>query len=277
MAGYTNPRQITGKMRSRVSTCVLYPDSAYIELVDRLLEDAHIQAARSPLHDRDTFTRTDIEYWLFRHNLRDFDITMTDDELMAWISKQEYDGEIPWIGDFKKAHYHYIVAADGSKSYQQLYELFGGYTKYFEKVESKRGALCYLIHKNDPDKAQYDFNDIKTYGGMDVSCILQMSELEQINYIDRIEDHIFKRQPRSYVQLVRWARKQEDINYRKTINSNQYHFKSLIFDLNQERSMARRAKGRGGQMLDKMEQAMSEGASAQEAFTSVTGFAVVNE
>lgn len=275
---YKNPRQITGKMRARVFGCVTWPESMDTERIDRLITDSQIQAARSPLHGADTYTRGDVESWLYRHKLQDFEVEWTDAELMAWVAKQDTSKlDVPWIGDLKKEHYHWVVSADGSKSYQQMYELFGGYVTYFEKVESKRGALKYLIHKNNPEKAQYSFDDIKTYGGMDVSSILQIGEVEQMNYISHVEDYIFKHNPKSYIQLVRWGRAQDDLNVRKTIQANQYHFKSLLYDLENERARARRLKGRGGDMLDAMERAMRDGAEAGYAFDSVTGELVMDE
>lgn len=274
---YKNPRQITGKMRTRVFGCITWPESMDTERIDRLITDSQIQAARSPLHEHDTYTRSDVEGWLYRHHLDGFEVEWTDLELMAWVAGQVTKAEVPWIGDLKKPHHHWVCAADGSKSYQQMHELFGGYVTYFEKVESKRGALKYLIHRNNPEKYQYDFNDIKTYGGMDISSILAIGEVEQMNYIAHVEDYIFKSNPRSYIQLVRWGRAQDDLNVRKTIQANQYHFKSLLYDLENERARARRLKGRGGDMLDEMEGMMAAGGEARNVWRDVTGLSLVDE
>lgn len=275
---YTNPRAITGKMRTRVFCCVTWPESMDTDYIDRLITDSQIKAARSPLHNRDKYTRSDVEGWLWRHAFGGFDAQCTDAELMAWIAAQDTSKfDVPWIGDLKKEHYHWVVAADGSKSLTQMKELFGGLVNYFEKCESKRGSLQYLIHKNDPEKAQYDFNDIKTYGGMDVSCILALGEVEQMNYIGYVEDYIFKHNPKSYIQLVRWGRSEDDLNVRKTIQANQYHFKSLLYDLENERARARRLKGRGGDMLDAMEQAHAAGRKVSFSLDEDTGELVLNE
>ena len=155
-------RQLTGSKRARVVSWVGWPDSMDIERMDSYIENAHVQAARSPLHDLDVYDRNDVEGWLYRHKLP-VDLDWTQDELMARCNLYSLDNKelaIPWIGDLKKEHYHYVAAFEGSKNAQQVIDMLGGMVTYVEKVDSKQGTLKYLIHKNSPDKHQYSFSPI---------------------------------------------------------------------------------------------------------------------
>ena len=253
-------RQLTGSKRARVVSWVGWPESMDIERMDSYIENAHVQAARSPLHNLDEYDRNDVEGWLYRHKLP-VDLDWTQDELMAWCAKySRLSGlDIPWIGDLKKEHYHYVAAFEGSKNAQQVIDMLGGMITYVEKVDSKQGTLKYLIHKNSPDKHQYSFEDIKTFGGMDVSCILAMGEVERMDYKDRVIDHIYDGHCNSFNQLVKWARSTGDFNLKATVYANKYLFDGLIYSRNMDRAAARRALGAAPEGLEEFESGMFQG------------------
>lgn len=236
--------RLQGKQRARVVTFVLWPESTDIERVDRLIDAAHVQGARSPLHDRDVYTRPDVEGWLHRHKVT-VDLDWSEDELRAVCEQVEREMKkwVPWIGDLKKPHYHYVLAFEGSKSAAQVVDLIGGATDYIENVVSKRGTLAYLIHRRNPEKAQYDFEDIKVFGGMDLSGIYAIGELERLDYKDLIMDAIFDGRARSWVQLVRWVRKQKDPNMTAILYANKYLFEGTIISLNSENAAKRKLLG----------------------------------
>lgn len=67
--------------------------------------------------------------------------------------------------DPKKIHWHVILCFEGKKSLKQLQEIvdnIGAANGHFEVVNSIRAMARYLIHLDDPDKFQYDIEEVKS-------------------------------------------------------------------------------------------------------------------
>ena len=68
----------------------------------------------------------------------------------------------------KKPHYHVFMIFEGKKSRTQIKEIverFGGVGQ--ENILSKRGYARYLCHLDNPEKAQYNTDDVRSFGGLD--------------------------------------------------------------------------------------------------------------
>lgn len=131
--------------RSTSWAFVIYPESMPDNWLS-LLRDLHILGAISPLHDQD----------------------------------------IDENGEFKKAHYHVLLHFPSKKSINQILELENklGSSVPPEAVASFEGYFRYLIHADDPDKFQYNKEDIIPLCGLDVNLYFlpPKSEVAQINY-----------------------------------------------------------------------------------------------
>ncbi len=113
--------------RARNFATVVYPESAPEGWLDKLTE-LMIPAFVSPLHDKD-----------------------------------ENPG-----GEPKKLHHHVIVMFEGKKSNEQIQEIFdliGGVG--LEVVKSIRGYARYLCHLDNPEKAQYSPDEVRSFCGAD--------------------------------------------------------------------------------------------------------------
>lgn len=69
--------------------------------------------------------------------------------------KDMYEGTT----ELKKPHYHVILYFDNPKYLSALSDELQLKPNYI-KVDEKRKGLEYLIHKNDPDKYQYDIDEV---------------------------------------------------------------------------------------------------------------------
>lgn len=110
--------------RTRNFATVVYPESAPENWID-IIRESHINALISPLHEDDV----------------------------------NPDGE------FKKPHYHVLVMYETVKTIEQFEEFrlsFGGVGQ--EKVNSIRGYARYLCHLDNPEKAQYNPNNVLSIG-----------------------------------------------------------------------------------------------------------------
>ena len=122
-------KNTSGKGRTRIFATVVYPESAPDNWQDILCEQ-FIPAFISPLHDKD----------------------------------------INPTGEPKKPHYHVMIMFDGVKTIEQAKEVFTSISGVgCEKVNSVRGYARYLCHLDNPEKAQYNQELVRSLCGADYS------------------------------------------------------------------------------------------------------------
>lgn len=104
-----------------------------------------------------------------------------------------HDKDLDPTGEVKKPHYHVILVYNGPTTYNNVYDLTqtvnGTIPIYLESV---RGMYRYLTHKDNPDKYQYDDNDIQKLNGFDYDVYISTSEIleikkEILNIIDELD------------------------------------------------------------------------------------------
>lgn len=121
--------------RTRNYATVVYPESAPANWLI-ILEQLFVPCLISPLHDRD----------------------------------------VNPTGEPKKPHYHVLFVFDCVKSKEQvkaIIEQIGGVG--CEAVNSLRGYARYLLHLDNPEKAQYSKADVKQFCGVDFSAIVAIA------------------------------------------------------------------------------------------------------
>lgn len=145
---------------------IVYPESAPDNWLT-ILEGLHMQALISPLHDKDV-----------------------DED-----------------GHTKKPHWHVMLIASGpisQKRANEIIEPFGG-TKNAEYVLSSRGYARYLAHMDNPEKAQYDPEQIRSVGGADIAKLIS-SEQDQMSVFTEIMSWCEDQGVCSFSVLLRYAR-----------------------------------------------------------------------
>lgn len=155
----------SGANRTRNFACIVYPESAPSDWLD-ILSSQCIPCFVSPLHDKD----------------------------------------INPGGEPKKPHYHVILMFDSVKTDEQAKEVFcniGGVG--CERVKSIRGYARYLCHLDNPEKAQYSQEDIKSFGGADYINVIQLSSDKYVAFNEMI-DFCEQYNIVSFYQLAKYAR-----------------------------------------------------------------------
>lgn len=135
----------------KVWSLIFYPDSAPEEWCD-LLSELHLKIWVSPLHDRDTWTAAD-----------------------AKRNPEHAEGMA------KKPHYHLVVEYPVSHYMDDVraqFQFLNG-SSYIVPVESLISMVRYLAHQDDPDKAQYSIDDIRTFGGAELDLTMQLGSWER--------------------------------------------------------------------------------------------------
>lgn len=163
--------------RSRTWWVLLYPDdlpSDYINMVETL----GVPTLISPLHDRDVY------------------------------EKDSKDGKYK-KGDPKKVHRHCMFMFGSKKSAKQLQDMLGdlfGLTAPNEQgkcsiigvasisdrevVTDRNAAARYMLHLDQPKKAQYSRNDMVALNGADIDTLLHRTVQETQTLIKEIMDFV---------------------------------------------------------------------------------------
>lgn len=144
------------KKRSTYWGFLLYKESApknYLEI----LKSFQVDFCLSPLHDKD-----------------------------VWTQQDEQDNPEHIAGTPKKEHIHGIFRFQSMKSFSQVKELTDKLNAPFPiRIISISKSVQYFVHKNDPEKHQYDRKDIVDYCfGVDDYFITQPTIAEKIQYLD---------------------------------------------------------------------------------------------
>lgn len=128
--------------KERYWTFILYPESAPLNWKE-ILQETGLQIAISPLHNED----------------------MNPD------------------GTPKKEHYHIFLMFNGPTTYNRVEEITKEVNATIPKrVMSPIGMIRYLTHEDNPEKAQYNKEDITTLNGLDIGDInaLTCTKIESI-------------------------------------------------------------------------------------------------
>jgi len=133
--------------KTRNWATIVYPESAP-ENWREILEETHLPALISPLHDMDTDKN----------------------------------------GELKKPHYHIVIIADGPLTQKRANEIIEPFssTKSAEYIMSLKGYVRYLAHMDNPDKAQYDSKEIIALNGADLDNLLKVSTSDTYKAIGEI-------------------------------------------------------------------------------------------
>lgn len=170
------------KIKKRYWRFELYPESLPPNWLE-FLKQSCVEFALSPLHDKDVYTK----------NVRSAD----DTDLVQ--------GK---VGQVKKAHYHGIFAFTNPTTFKNVYESF--LAPLGQPIplscDNVRRAYEYFWHKNDPEKYQYNKDEVQVFNGFDVLNYINIEQrrvleikrelvdfikykpiLEAIDFLDEIE------------------------------------------------------------------------------------------
>lgn len=175
---YTNNMTNTSKKETKTRNWafIMYPDSAPTNWKE-ILTNYHINVIVSPLHDKDIN---------------------------------------PTTNEPKKAHWHVVLNFDSVKTIRQVEEIANSVNGTNPiKVESINGAIRYLTHIDNPEKAQYKREDITNIGSFDIDEPFKRS-IDKYNYISEMIDFIETNNVNEFFQFMLYCK-----------NENQEWFKAL--------------------------------------------------
>ena len=160
-----NEKKSSGRGKTRNFATVVYPDSAP-DNWQEILSEQFVPAFISPLHDKD----------------------------------------INPTGEAKKPHWHVMLMFDGVKTTEQALEIFnkiGGVG--CEVVQSQRGYARYLCHLDNPEKAQYEPQNVRSLCGADYTSTIGLVT-DKYKAISEMIDYCVENNIVSYSDLLEYSR-----------------------------------------------------------------------
>lgn len=104
-----------------------------------------------------------------------------DETRIEWVESPLHDKDIDPTGETKKPHYHISLLFPGPKAYSQVKEVTDSLNSPIPiKCQSVKGSIRYMVHKDNPDKYQYNWNDIVCHGGADLSALCAPTSTERM-------------------------------------------------------------------------------------------------
>lgn len=181
-------------MKSRYWSFIAYPESINKNWIKEL-EETGVQFAISPLHDKD----------------------------------------IDPTGEPKKPHYHVLLEYSGPKTYNSMKQITDSIGATIpKKVESIRGYYRYLTHMDNPEKAQYNIEDIKEYNGFK----LELTTTETTIIKKKICDIIIGANIKEYCDLLDYFKEIGDCDMWEIASNHTYFFDKYITSRRNKLKMA---------------------------------------
>lgn len=158
-------KKSSGRGRTRNYATVVYPDSSPSNWQD-ILSDQFVPAFISPLHDQD----------------------LNPD------------------GEKKKPHWHVLIMFEGVKTTEQASEIFEKISGVgCEVVQSLRGYSRYLCHLDNPEKYQYNVENVKSLCGSDYTATIGLVT-DKYKAIGEMIDFCEENGLDSYSELLKYCR-----------------------------------------------------------------------
>ena len=93
-----------------------------------------------------------------------------DEKFIPFVCSPLHSSDLNEDGSTKKPHYHVILIFEGKKTYQSIREITDSINATIPfPVMDTRKMIRYLIHIDNPEKAQYEIRDIENHAGLDIS------------------------------------------------------------------------------------------------------------
>lgn len=185
-----------GRGRLRNFATVVYPESAPENWLE-VLDGLHVPAFVSPLHNQD----------------------------------------INPDGSQKKPHWHVLIMFAGVKTKAQaqaVIDAIGGVG--CESVSTVRGYARYLVHADNPEKAQYSKSDVRAFSGADYDAITHLPT-DDVRMVREMMEYIRVNQIASFAQFADVCAVDHEEWFRALVTKSTYfikeYIKSLVWETSQ--------------------------------------------
>lgn len=114
-----------------------------------------------------------------------------------------HDKDINPDGEPKKPHYHVIMTFDGPTTYRNALSVAQKVNaNTVQPLEQIRGYYRYFTHMDNPEKYQYNDNDITTINGFDINNYIELTYTEISKYLLQLQYIIRQQHITEYSDLL---------------------------------------------------------------------------
>lgn len=114
-----------------------------------------------------------------------------------------HDKDVNPDGTPKKPHYHIIICYQGPTSYNVVKTLCDSLNCPIPQyLESVKGYYRYLTHMDNPEKYQYNKDDIQTLNGFNILNYVEITKAEAAEYKRKIQTLIREQDMVEYCDLL---------------------------------------------------------------------------
>ena len=136
---------------------------------------------------------------------------MLDDTRIAWVESPLHDKDINPDQTIKKPHWHVILMYGSKKSYSQVLEITEMlHAPIPQKIQNIKGAVRYLVHIDNPEKYQYNREDIVCHGGAEVEQYFELSMSSRTEIFGEMADFIMDSEIDNYADFLLYCRKHDE-------------------------------------------------------------------
>lgn len=129
-----------------------------------------------------------------------------DNNYIPWIESPLHDKDFNADGTHKKPHCHILLLFDGKKSYNQVLDISASINGTVpQRCANAKGLVRYMAHLDNPEKAQYDLQDIIGHCGADVSTYLKCTGTSRYALIREMLDYVAHNDIFEFKDLVYYA------------------------------------------------------------------------
>ena len=106
----------------------------------------------------------------------------------------------------KKPHWHVVFAFAGNKSFTQVSDISKSVNATIpQKVQNMNGIIRYFVHMDNPEKHQYQVDDIMSFCGFDVDAYFKITSTNRYLAIKEMIEIIRDNDIREYSEFVMWC------------------------------------------------------------------------
>ena len=130
----------------------------------------------------------------------------------------------------KKIHYHVLIdfGSGQNKSFDQVLQFTQQLNGTIPLICHNRYAMIrYFIHLDNPEKAQYDRNEIQLFSGFEIQNAFDSFSNDSLIF-DKLEKIIYKNMIYNYAVLVKYLRNHNFLNELDFLRRHSHHISYLL-------------------------------------------------
>ena len=128
---------------------------------------------------------------------------LLDGTHLRWVESPLHDKDLNADGTVKKPHWHILLTFEGPVTLKAVEKIvFELNCPQPRKVGSSKGLVRYMIHLDNPEKHQYDIDDIIAHNGADIASYFELTATNKLSAMKDIILYIVENEIDNYADFL---------------------------------------------------------------------------